>query len=121
MKKYVTFQEIEVTSSRQDEQEFTIVGERNGSQLNIYASDNTFITKMKHCMKANPEEFKCWEAGRDSDGCVTGYFFTCPKKYLTIRMGVKTTSNSGMTEEAKTAASERLKAYWAKKKAENGN
>ena len=118
MKKYITFDQIETTSSRQDEQEFTIVGERCESDLHIYASDNTFITKMKHCMKANPDEFKCWEAGRDSDGCVTGYFFSCPKKLLTIRMGTKV-SSAGMTDEAKLAASERLKAYWAEKKKNN--
>lgn len=116
MKNYITVEEIENTNSVQEEQEFTIIGARTSDELTIYASDNTFITKMKHCMKANPEHFKCWEAGRDCDGKVTGYFFTCPKKYLTIRLGVKS-STSGMTEEAKNAASERLKAYWASKKA----
>lgn len=116
-RKYLTVDEIEATGAKYDEQEFTIVGTRTESTLDIYSSDNTFITKMKHCLKNNPEEFQCWEAGRDSDGVVTGYFFRCPKKCLTIRSASKQVTTK-MTAENKSKASERLKAYWKAKKNE---
>ena len=41
-----------------DEQETSIVFERNSDKMTIWTSDNTMVTKLKKLMTNNPKEYK---------------------------------------------------------------
>ena len=102
--KYVTVDKIGVVYACASEAETTITVTREDTELSIYCSDNVMLTKIKKAMAKNPENWKCWEAGRDSEGKLKGYFFTAPKKSLSLRGGNK----KEITEEARQAARERF-------------
>ena len=79
MSKQVTVDQIEAVRCSIDEAETTFIIERNSDIVKVWSSDNTYITKLKRCMKQNPDEFKCFEGSRDQDNFMTGYFFEFPK------------------------------------------
>lgn len=88
-KKFILSDEIEsIKCNDLDEAETTIVVERKSNTAQIYTSDNTMLTKLKKQMAQNPN-WKCWEAGRNSNHEVTGYFFEVPKSAISIRTGNK--------------------------------
>lgn len=64
------------------------------------------ITKLRKCVAANPDQWKCYEGSRDADGNLTGYFFEAPKKLVAFRKA----STSSMTEEQKAAFALRMAA-----------
>lgn len=86
-----------------DEAETTICVERKGNTAQIYTSDNVMLTKLKKQMVKNPE-WKCWEAGRNTDNKVTGYFFEVPRRSVSIRAGNKIE----VSDERREAAAKRF-------------
>lgn len=111
MKKYLNVNEIETIRCSVDEAETTIGVERNNNIASIYTSDNVMLTKLKRQMSKN-NNWKCWEAGRNSEGEVTGYFFEVPKRAISIRTGNK----REVSDESKEAASIRFKEMHRSKK-----
>lgn len=105
--KIVKVNEIQVCKVPVEEQEYTISKGREDRTLEIFANDNTFITKLKKAMKKNPDIWECREI-RDSEGEVAGYFFEAPKSILSVRSGAKTPRKS-MSEEHKQKLKEALK------------
>lgn len=103
-KKITSIEEFEVMHVASCEAETTIGWMRGDETIHIFTSDNTVLTKLKKCMIKNPNQWTCTEAGRDSEGYVTGYNFIAPKK------AVRLTSGNERTEEQKAIASERMKA-----------
>lgn len=116
--KFITPDEIELVDCPVVEQETTVTFMRTDDMISVYSSDATMLTKLKKTFAGNPTEIKCWEAGRTTEGGVTGYFFEMPKKYFTIKKSTKFSSKE-VTEEQKRAASERFKKMWAERKNEN--
>ena len=106
MQNYLKVKDLEtICRSCNEERETTICTIANEDEMKIYTSDNTMLTKLKKVMEANPLTVKCWCAGRNSNGDVTGYFFLMPKKHLSIRI----TAGREVSEENKKLASERFK------------
>lgn len=105
--KTVSVSEIQACKVPVDEQEYTISKGRKDNSLEIFASDNTFVTKLKKVITKNPGAWKCREI-RDSEGEVAGYFFEAPKSVLSIRSGA---SRSGryVSEERKQKLKEALR------------
>ena len=100
-KKLISVNEIETIScSDLDEAETTICVERRSKTAQIYTSDNVMLTKLKKQMSKN-SEWKCWEASRNADGEVTGYFFEVPKRAVSIRAGNKIEVSDERKEAAK--------------------
>lgn len=115
-RKYVDLDKIGSVVCSIEEAETTINLERVSKLVSIYTSDNTMITKIKRVLKKNPEGWKCWEASRDRDGNLTGYFFEAPKKVI----GIKALSQrKEMSDEARRAVGERFKAMRAKRREED--
>ena len=104
MKKFITAEEIESIRVPLDEAETHISWMRGDTQISIFTSDNTTLTKLKKCMAKNPKDWKCIESGRDKSGNVLGYTFTAPRR------AVKLGGGNERSEEQKVAASERMKA-----------
>ena len=95
-----------------EEKETTICISGNDKMMDVYTSDNVMLNKLKKLFSSNPDTIECWEAGRTSDGKVTGYFFKMDKKHLSFRTG----SNREMTEEQKAAFGARIKKLHAEGK-----
>lgn len=90
------------------EQEVHIVFDRISDTAIIYSSDITFQTYMNKRVKQNPDEFKI--VSKDDWGIT----YECPKKFISIRSKSRT-----VTDEQRTASSERLKKYHASKSVES--
>lgn len=96
-----------------DEQETSIVFERNGDKMTIWTSDNTIVTKLRGLMTKSPEEY-ILRSISTYDGQPVAYEIEAPKEFLSLR-GVHRTRT--MTEEQRIANSERMKAMRAAQKA----
>lgn len=96
-----------------DEQETSIVFERNGDKMTIWTSDNTIVTKLRGLMTKSPEEY-ILRSISTYDGQPVAYEIEAPKEFLSLR-SVRVTRT--MTEEQRIANSERMKAMRAAQKA----
>lgn len=106
-KDYLTYDQLETICSNIEEQETVVTYLRKEDRMKIYTSDNTTLTELKKRLRENPEDWKCYEAGRNSNGEVTGYFFEAPKDLLTFRTKKATRK---LTDEQRAQLSERMKA-----------
>ena len=100
-----TADELESVDASSDEQEVTIAAYRSDERMSLWVTDNTMLTKVKRCMRANPEEWKLERVEWHKEGTVAGYEFSFPKKYLSFR--TKTTSFE-LSEEEKAARARKL-------------
>lgn len=107
MNKQVTVDQIEVVKCSMDEAETTFIIERGSDTVKVWSSDNTYITKLKRCMRQNPDEFKCFEGSRDQDNFMTGYFFEFPKKRVSIRS--KQNKKQELTDEQRAQRAQRFR------------
>ena len=96
-----------------DEQETSIVFERNSDKMTIWTSDNTIVTKLRGLMTKSPEEY-ILRSISTYDGQPVAYEVEAPKEFLSFR-SVRVTR--AMTEEQRIANSERMKAMRAAQKA----
>lgn len=96
-----------------DEQETSIVFERNSDKMTIWTSDNTIVTKLRGLMTKSPEEYILLSIST-YDGQPVAYEVEAPKEFLSFR-SVRVTRT--MTEEQRIANSERMKAMRAAQKA----
>ena len=96
-----------------DEQETSIVFERNSDKMTIWTSDNTIVTKLRGLMTKSPEEY-ILRSISTYDAQPVAYEVEAPKEFLSFR-SVRVTRT--MTEEQRIANSERMKAMRAAQKA----
>ena len=96
-----------------DEQETSIVFERNSDKMTIWTSDNTMVTKLRGLMTKSPEKY-ILRSISTYDGQPVAYEVEAPKEFLSFR-SVRVTRT--MTEEQRIANSERMKAMRAAQKA----
>ena len=88
-----------------EERETSINISGNSQIMDVYTSDNNTLTKLKKIFKANPNSIECWEAGRNSDGAVTGYFFKMNRKHISFR----STAGRELSNEEREIMGERMR------------
>ena len=89
-----------------DEQELSIVIERNSDKMVIYTSDNTWITKLNKLILQNPVDYKIvWTNA-------SGSLVEAPANLLTLRTMKKTMN---LSEEQKQIRGDRLRKLKSKK------
>ncbi len=99
--------ELKPVKCNVEEQETTITINRTDGIIHLYTSDNTRINKMQKLLNAKGSEWKFDKVTYNKDGEPTGYFFSCSnKKMLSLR--AKSVEHAPMSEEQKTALTERL-------------
>ena len=103
-KKYQVFtpSEIVVCKTSTCEQEVTFSSYRGDNTIEVYASDNTWITKLKRAWAKNVDNWKCF-ATKDKEGNVVGYFFEMPKNALSVKSGIKYIRNFSVEQLARVA------------------
>ena len=112
-KTYTVDDVVTLMGNSSDEQETSIVCERNGDKMTIWTSDNTMVTKLKGLMIKNPDAYKLISIST-CDGQPVAYEIEAPKKFLSFR---STNAPRAITEEQRAASSERMKAMRAAQKA----
>lgn len=80
-----TADELEAVDVDMGEQEFSVSCYRTDDRVSLWVSDNTMLTKIKKCMKANPKEWKLEQIAWTKEGTVGSYEFSFPKKYLVLK------------------------------------
>jgi hypothetical protein len=108
---YVKAEDITPVNCEKEFQETAITFLRGDSHIEIFTSDNTFITKLKKLLEQNPDTYSCWEGNRDSEGNITSYWFSAPMRALSLRSG----KSKEMSDEQRLKASERFKDMWKNK------
>lgn len=93
-----------------EEQELTIVAMRDEKFFEAYTSDNTYLTKLKKMVAANPKDWQI-TAIYESYGEITGVKFKAPKRALSFR----TANTVEVSEEVRTARAEMMKNRFANK------
>lgn len=88
-----------------EEQETTVNISRADDFLTVYTSDNTYLTKLKKLVAANPNEWEIIEI-IEAKGVISGIKLKAPKNLVSFRE--KSVSRE-MSEEQRAAAAERLK------------
>ena len=103
-KKYQVFTPSEIVACKTStcEQEVTFSSYRGDNTIEVYASDNTWITKLKRAWAKNVDNWKCF-ATKDKEGNVVGYFFEMPKNALSVKSGIKYTRNFSAEQLARVA------------------
>ena len=103
-KKYQVFSPSEIVACKTStcEQEVTFSSYRGDNTIEVYASDNTWITKLKRAWAKNVDNWKCF-ATKDREGNVVGYFFEMPKNALSVKSGIKYTRNFSAEQLARVA------------------
>lgn len=89
-----------------EEQELVVTAMRSEDFFEAYTSDNTYLTKLKKMVAANPKDWEIKDI-YESYGEITGVRFKAPKNLLSFRVSSKANT---LSEEQKAANAERLKA-----------
>lgn len=103
-KKYQVFSPSEIVACKTSicEQEVTFSSYRGDNTIEVYASDNTWVTKLKRAWAKNVDNWKCF-ATKDKEGNVVGYFFEMPKNALSVKSGIKKKMNFSAEQLARVA------------------
>lgn len=98
--------ELIITGNASDESEVTVSALKTENFANIYTSDNSYLTKFKRLIEANPDAWKITQVVERSDGTVSGVMLQAPKRCLSFRVGKEVE----ISEERRIAAAERMRA-----------
>lgn len=112
-KTYTIDDVVTLMGNSSDEQETSIVFERNSDKMSIWTSDNTMVTKLKKLLTNNPKEYKLVSIST-CDGQPVAYEFEAPKKLLTLKTNIPIPT---LTDEQRAAKAERMKAVHEARKA----
>lgn len=67
------------------EQETVIQFCRDDERLNVWTSDNTIITKLQKCVRAENSQWELKQIERDKDGKEYARIYLAPKNLLSFR------------------------------------
>ena len=93
-----------------EEQELTITAMRDEDFFEAYTSDNTYLTKLKKMVAANPKDWQITNI-YESYGEITGVKFKAPKRALSFRVG----NLVEVSEEVRAARAEMMKNRFSNK------
>ena len=97
-------EDLVIRGTAVEEQELTITAMRDENFFEAYTSDNTYLTKLKKMVAANPKDWKVI-AVYESYGEITGVKFRAPKRALSFRVG----NLIEVSEEVKAARAEMMR------------
>lgn len=106
-------EELTISGNISDESEVCVTALKSEDVVNVYTSDNVYLTKLKKLVEANPDAWKITRVVERADGTVSGVMLQAPKKCLSFRAGKEV--ERVYTEEQKTELKERLAAARNKK------
>lgn len=96
--------ELHITGNSAEEREVTVTASADEDVIHIYTSDDSYLTKFKKLMSANPK-WKIIRVTHNSDGSVPGVMLEAPKNCLSFRAGLE----REYTDEQRAAMRDRLR------------
>jgi hypothetical protein len=106
-------EELAISGNPSDESEVCVTALKSEDVVDVYTSDNVYLTKFKKLIEANPDAWKITKVVERSDGTVSGIMLQAPKKCLSFRTGKEV--ERVYTEEQKIELKERLAAARGRK------
>jgi hypothetical protein len=106
-------EELAISGNPSDESEVCVTALKSEDVVDVYTSDNVYLTKFKKLIEANPDAWKITQVVERSDGTVSGVMLQAPKKCLSFRAGKEV--ERVYTEEQKIELKERLAAARGRK------
>lgn len=101
-------EELTISGNPGDESEVCVTALKSEDVVDIYTSDNVYLTKFKKLIEANPDAWKITQVVERSDGTVSGVMLQAPKKCLSFRAGKE--AERSLSEDQKAELRERLAA-----------
>jgi hypothetical protein len=99
-------EELTISGNPGDESEVCATALKSEDVVDVYTSDNVYLTKFKRLIESNPDAWKITQVVERSDGTVSGVMLQAPKKCLSFRAGKEVE----VSEERRQAAAERMRA-----------
>ena len=103
-------EDLHITGNCAEEREVTTTMVDADNYMRIYTSIDSWFTKIKKCMAANPE-WKIVNLMFRKDGTLSGVSVEAPKRCFGLRVGLEQ-KRAPLTEEQKAARIETLKKTW---------
>ena len=96
---------LHISGNCAEDREVTVTSVAADSRMRVYTSDDTWLTKIKKCVAANPKDWQIVNLIFHKDGTLSGVTAECPKRCLKLHHGLK----KSISEETIAASVERLK------------
>ena len=101
-------EELAISGNTSDESEVCVTALKSEGFADVYTSDNSYLTKFKKLIEANPNAWKITQVVERSDGTVSGVMLQVPKRCLSFRAGKE--AERSLSEDQKAELRERLAA-----------
>ena len=112
--KQVNVEDLSIIGNKTEEREITISSTADEKVIHIYTSDNTYLTKIKKRVLANPSAWRIIKIIERRDGTITGVMAEAPKNALSFRT-VAERDSTGISDAQKEALRVRLENYREKR------
>ena len=85
--KYTVDDVVVIKGVSLEEQETTVQMSKVEDVAYVWTNENTMVTKIKKLMERAPDQWKLIKISTNAAGEAVGYFFECPKKLVSFRVG----------------------------------
>lgn len=85
--KYTVDDVVAIRGLSGEEQETTVQMSRTEGIAHVWTSDNVVVNKIKKLMERAPDQWKLVKISTNAAGEPVGYFFECPKKWVSLKVG----------------------------------
>ena len=79
-------EQLHISGNKSEEREVTVTSVAADSYMRVYTSDDTWLTKIKKCVAANPKDWRIVSLMFHKDGTLSGVTAEAPKGWFTLRM-----------------------------------
>lgn len=98
-------EDLHISGNCAEDREVTVTSVAADSRMRVYTSDDTWLTKIKKCVAANPKDWRIVSLMFHKDGTLSGVTAEAPKGCFKLHHGLK----KNISEETMAANVERLK------------
>mgnify|MGYP003290675794 CR=1 FL=1 len=83
-------EDLHITGNGAEEKEVTVSSVSADSCMRVYTSDDTWLTKIKKCVIANPKDWRIVNLTFRKDGTLSGVTAEAPRGWLILRTKERT-------------------------------
>ena len=80
---------LHISGNCAEDREVTVTSVAADSRMRVYTSDDTWLTKIKKCVAANPKDWQIVNLIFHKDGTLSGVTAEAPKRCLSLRVGIE--------------------------------
>ena len=99
-------EDLHISGNCAEDREVTVTSVAADSRMRVYTSDDTWLTKIKKCVAANPKDWQIVNLIFHKDGTLSGVTAEAPKGWFTLRTKAATLN---LSDEEREIRAERLR------------